>query len=445
MSYPVRLKLYNSTGDKSLTIDQSGEPSGDVTVLDTERGAFSFNKPCSATEFTNSNGASLSLLDGLVGEATNIRSYLMSNFSQKGSSVLTVSSNGDYTSIQSAVDASDDGGVVYILGGIYSETVTLDPLKSVTLIGESSSVVIQSPSGISSDAIVLNQASSKDYSFKGLTVMNSRRGIFSSTVSSGKFTIEGVTFKNCGWDGTSTSSEDSTGYSDLWNSANTSDGAAIHIVGCASVSIRDVDIETSARGIFLQDIASGGRVLNSSSCNTLGTALELASSSGTGTAGCNGVDISNCRFKCSRGHGIKVVGGGRTKIYACNIEEVSCSGVLLENTLETDMVGTTLVRNNLKDFNGFGLVDVATGSLSVHGMEGVSETPYVLNASGCTFSCGGSGTQAQAYAVYAENVLATVNISGCGYICFDPLYRANDLSLVTDAQLGWITSQLHEL
>ena len=86
MPYSVRLKLYDSTGDKKFTIDQSGELSGDVTILNTERGAFDFNKPCNAAEFTNSSGASLSFLNDFVGVTTNLKNYLDTSVSSKNGS-----------------------------------------------------------------------------------------------------------------------------------------------------------------------------------------------------------------------------------------------------------------------------------------------------------------------------------------------------------------------
>ena len=94
---------------------------------------------------------------------------------------------------------------------------------------------------------------------------------------------------------------------------------------------------------------------------------------------------------------------------------------------------------------GQGLAGDAHGTLAIHGNAGAPPANYTLNASGCTFSCGGPGAQGQAYAVYAADVTSTVNVSGCGYICFTPEHRQNDMTLITDAQLSTLASQLHEV
>lgn len=443
--YSVKLKLYDSTGDNNFTIDQSGT-SGNTTHITSQRDSFTFDKSCVADDFVNSSGASLSLLNDFVGE-TSVKNYITSSQMGKGSNVLVVSNTGDYTTIQEAVNASSDGGMIYIVNDTYSENITLDPLKSLTLVGESKeNVILQSPGGLVSDIFLLSFPSTKNYNFKNMTVSNCRNGLNISAVSTGNITVKNINFINCGWNGTLPLSEDAGSYSTLWASTDTSDGHAIKIAGCDKISISDVNIEKCSTGLFLQDILSGGKLMNINSCDTLNTSIYLASSSGSGTSGCKGVNISNCNLKCSRGHGIKVVGGGRTKILSCSLEEIFSSGVLLENTLETDMTGTILMRCNLHDYIGTGNIGGdATGTLAVHGAVGVDETPYVLNASGCTLSCGGSGGEAVPYAIYAKDVLATVNVSGCGYICFDVSTRVNDPDLVTDAQQGFFASQIHEM
>ena len=118
------------------------------------------------------------------------------------------------------------------------------------------------------------------------------------------------------------------------------------------------------------------------------------------------------------------------------------------NTAHCDATGCVVARCNLRGYSGSGATPAggeADGSIVARGSSGVLSSDYTLNMAGGTVSCGGAGTQGAAYALFAADLDSTVNVSGCGYICFDPLLRVNDLSLVEDSQLSWIASQIHSM
>lgn len=459
-NYPQRLRLYDSSGGNQFTIDnnKSGSTS---THFETSRSNIEFDKPVVATDFQTDSGAQLSWLGGLVGVTTDLKSWVETGIETGSSKAASAKNGGDvvvvapditgtlanhYITVQAAINAATDGGTVYILNGTYTETLVLDGTKGVNIVGESKNgVIIQSTGGLSENVITqASLVSTKPYAIKSITIRGGKYGITSS--SSASFTIENVDIENCGWDGTSAASEDQAAYAVLWASAATSEGGVCMIKNASGfVMIKDVFSKMCASGILIEDCTNGGTVSRVTVQSVLGTGITLDSSTGDGGGGCTDFLVSDSVVRCARSNGIKIVGGQRTQITGCVVDRSFNSGIQFYHTTECDMTGCCLTRNNTVSYTGRGLTGDADGTLALHGNTAVPASDYVLNASGCTFSCGGSGSQAHAYAVFASDTTSTVNVSGCGYICFVPEYRQNNKALITDAQLGAFVSQLHEM
>lgn len=459
--YYVRLKLYDSEGGNMFQIDQDRDGSAD-THIDTTRVNVVFNKPVSAPEIQTSGGASLSWLEGLSGITTDVKSWVdglvsgattssgdLLRTSQKGSTVHVVSPDisepltNHYTTIQAAVNAAADGETVYILNGHYAESVVLDPLKSVTLVGETrDGVVISSASSITDDIISQSSiGSDKSYAVKNMTLRTGRYGIRCD--ASTEFSVQDVRIERCGWNGTAAGSEERGWYGVLWASANTSDGGGIYVASSTGrVSLKDIEVEQCARGIHLQSCTGGGRLSRIDVLDTLSSGITLDSASGGGGDGCANFAVSESSARCCRANGIRIVGGQNIHVTGCSVEGAYNAGLQLLHTVRCDVVGTALTRCNTQSYTGTGVLGDAQGTVAVKGELGVPASEYTLNASGCVFSCGGSGGEAVAYAIHASDVTSTVNVSGCGYICFDVLTRVNDPALVTDAQQNFFASQL---
>jgi hypothetical protein len=104
--------------------------------------------------------------------------------------VITVAqSNGDYASIQAAIDsitdaAEDNGYLVWVAPGVYSETVTLKPYVHMQGAGQEATVITSTASNGSTPTLLLTS----DSSVRDLTVGNSGAGTFNAAVLAGNGT-----------------------------------------------------------------------------------------------------------------------------------------------------------------------------------------------------------------------------------------------------------------
>jgi hypothetical protein len=443
------LRLTNESGQKELIIDQDFE-GADYTLFDTDLSKFLFNQDIEASNFIIDGGAQLSMLNGFAGISDVkdwIDNYVKNSInSTSGANTIIVSPNSpldnSYDTIQEAINNCVDGGTIYIVNGTYSGTNTLNPNKSVNIVGETKNGVILTSDLNTNVFVQTSTTCTKNYSFENITFQTTKNAILLE--SSNKVEISNIKFENCGWNGTVALGEYQNLYASLWSSVNTSDGAAIHIKKNTDINIDNVEIIKCVKGVVIED-SNSGNLKNILVKESLHHGIHLDSSTNDATNGCSNFNISNCSIKCAHSNGIRITGGKQISIIGCIVDHSFNAGIQFINSVECDLVGCTLTRNNKKSFNGLGENGDSQGTLSVIGEAGVTVTTYVLNVSGCTFSCGEKGSELFAYALFAADINNTVNISGCGYICFDPIYRANDLTIVTDSQLSWITSQLHSL
>jgi hypothetical protein len=104
--------------------------------------------------------------------------------------VVTVAqSNGDYASIQAAIDSITDaaegnGYLVWVAPGVYSETVTMKPHVHLQGAGQEATVITSTASNGSTPTLLL----ASDSSVRDLTVGNSGAGTFNAAVLAGNGT-----------------------------------------------------------------------------------------------------------------------------------------------------------------------------------------------------------------------------------------------------------------
>ena len=442
--YSSKLRLYDSNGNFPFIIDQ--EKSGSTnTHIETLREGVEFNKKVAAPDFETEGGGKLSSLNSFGDIDLKVWINERTGAGDNGAVVNPSSTgqDGTYTTIQAAVDALPDGGVILVRAGTYTGTVLLDSQKSVSIIGEDRDRVIISPlAGMAATAILQPYSlSTRTYALKNLTIQSCGTAISCDGCNSVR--LENIAIFNAGWDGTPSVSDDQSSYAALYS--NVISSWAIDVSNCSNVSINDIKIHASTRGARFTDCS--GHVRNIDVYDTLGTGIELGASSGDGSSGCVQTRLSDCTVRCARGNGIVITGGGGSQLTGCVLDTCWLAGIYLHNSVHCDAVSCIIARCNTRSYSGFGISASgnADGSIVVRGNAGVVSSDYTLNMSGSTVSCGGSGSLSSAYALFAADLDSTVNVSGCGYICFDPLYRVNNLSIVQDSQLSWIASQIHSL
>ncbi len=101
---------------------------------------------------------------------------------------VNVDGGADYTSIQDAINASNDGDTVYVYGGIYFEDIVIS--KSITILGENRDITMIDTNG-TGNGIYVN-ASFVDV--KGFTVSNSGTNYFDAGIHLDK--VQGCNISN---------------------------------------------------------------------------------------------------------------------------------------------------------------------------------------------------------------------------------------------------------
>jgi len=451
---PRRITLYDDDDGQLLLIDQDRDDGTNDTMFETNKDNFNFNKPLiSSNDFKIVNGPHLSWLTGFTGVTDNIKTWVESQLSTLSSSLTGSISNElgantfvvspNHMTLDTALAAvTVDNSIIKVLPGAYTvgSSVIL-PNFNITIIGGEHTCITAGNNLVS---IFTGGHADKSYTFKNITFENC---LWAIEMTAGNLTCEDVCIQNAGWDGVTPLVNSRINYQLLFDSNTVSPGGGIHLSSANEFKFNNLNIKDSHQGIKIDSVNSKASISNSKIINCLFDAISFGTNQNTDIT-CNRITINNCQISCNRGFGIKAEGTDKLNIVNTVFEDNYNSALLLLSSYSVESVGNVFVRNNIQNYNGQGnLVPETKGTVSINGGDPNNDvdTIYLLNASGCTFSCGGSGSESDAYALFVENIDKTVNVSGCGYICFDETKRANDLSAIVDAQLSWITSQLHAL
>ncbi len=123
--------------------------------------------------------------------ASNIQIIPISS-SKKDGNIIIVDKNGDgnYLTIQSAIEKATEGSIIYVNSGTYSEIISIT--KKITIIGENRYTTIINP--ISEENKYAIQIRSVEVTIKNLSITNRGSGIYTSGIY---ILASGVAIDNC--------------------------------------------------------------------------------------------------------------------------------------------------------------------------------------------------------------------------------------------------------
>lgn len=345
---------------------------------------------------------------------------VMATVPQASAEILTVSqAEGDYATIQSALNASSDGDTIQIDRGVYAETLLIG--KSVSLVGAEEDTVIQPLIWIAPTIQIVTD----NVSIEGVCIANGSTAI--KTMWS-----ENVSIRNCNIEG--------NGYG-IWICGgggnrladNTFKGNNIHVFleNAVFTTIHQNQINGGTTGISM--IISGFNNVTDNTMEDVEVGITLES------AGDNLVQGNNFA-NCSTGVGSLMSGGN--SISSNRVKEtpvfldllLSSQNKMFENSLEGDGIYARekTSGNNLYVLAGFNLTgaefefslfepSVPEGYVCLGDGLDLTIVPDVLTNSG----------GARLDAVLSRDAMGELNVSGVGFYSME----GDRLSLISEAEI----------
>ena len=225
--------------------------------------------------------------------------------------VVDIKGNGDYFSIQKAVDNAKSGSTIYVKNGEYSEIIKIK--KSLTLIGEDKeNTIISSTSERNKYGVLLDASNIK---ITGFSIYNKGPGIYTSAV---RITESGNEIDDCNLYDTPIgitiwSSDNTISNSNFWGC--TDEGIALigssHIK-CENNKITNCIFYDNCDGIELQ-YSSSNSITDCDFYDNTHTGIDAIASQN------NKNIISNCEIYNNRVHGIYISSSRENQIIDCDV------------------------------------------------------------------------------------------------------------------------------
>jgi hypothetical protein len=292
-----------------------------------------------------------------------------------------------FKTIGSGYLAAVDGDTISIARGTYTESVALSIAKGVNFQGAGDdSTIVQAgatfAAGKDIDAFHQDSAGCyKTFKWDGLTIRNSRHGVYLETCLTAYFNL--CTFTNNGWSGNRLSTR--LGQTGTWAASGTlgydssmadlqsfaassevTDGGAIKIGFSYYTSFASCALNKNFRGLELIN-AQQAFVTRSQLYDNIMEGLLLDSSTGDANAGCNSVIAYNNYIAYNSCDGIRNIGGITNTLALNEIMGNWNAGVSTEHGSNITIRDTKFTDNNLSTLCGNGQDKTQSASMKISG------------------------------------------------------------------------------
>ena len=251
--------------------------------------------------------------------------------------IVDIKGNGDFISIQEAIDSASTGDTILLKKGKYPEII--DITKKVNLIGEEMENTIINPTSKENKCAIKIRVNG--VTIKNLTITNKGPGIYSSGIQVLKSDTD---INNCNF-------YDNPIGIVLWSCSNTVDNCkfwncddeGIVLIGTSSVPCENNKIKNcifydNCDGIELQ-YSSNNTISGCHFYNNSHTGIDAIASSNNGNV------ISNCRIYNNRVHGVYLSSSSHNKIINCKISDNANGDIIQRRGSFNNLVRSSLAKN----------------------------------------------------------------------------------------------------
>lgn len=227
--------------------------------------------------------------------------------------VVDINGNGEYTSIQEAINYATPGSTVYIKKGEYSEIIQIK--KTIQLKGENKDSTIINP--ISQENKCAIYVGAPNVKIRNICITNGAPGLYSQGI---KISSKYTEVNNCKIYNTPVGIAIWTNFNEIYNSifyGCRDEGIALlgsSKNSCNNNLISNCIFYNNCDGIELQH-SSYNKILNCKFYNNSHTGIDIIASNN------NGNIISNCDIINNKVSGVYLSSSDNTKIIDCNIKD----------------------------------------------------------------------------------------------------------------------------
>ncbi len=246
--------------------------------------------------------------------------------------------NGDFMSIQEAIDNAEDGTIIFIKPGEYSEILNIK--KQIQLIGEDKTNTIINP--VSQKNKYAIRLGAPNIKIKDLTIINGASGLYSSgiRISSPNSEIENCNIHDVPVGISVFTSNNKITNCNFWNCKD----EGIALIGSKTSECNNNIISTcifhdNCDGVELQ-YSSNNIIENCEFFRNSHTGIDAIASSN------NNNRISNCKIYENNVHGIYLSSSSKNKIINCSISKNGDGNIVVRGKSENNDVIENKKENN---------------------------------------------------------------------------------------------------
>ena len=345
-----------------------------------------------------------------------------------------------YPTIQTAVDAAEDGDNIFLKGDFHLTTEVLLPAdKSLHFFGRDTTQWCYAAYDPTNGKLVHQSSSTSTakYSFHDIRFINA--GDYAMYIrSAAEVTVRDCEFLRNGWSGNGLSCTDNATGSTLgfdspqadlqafWAGSETSNGGAMRIRSTPVVNITDNTVHSNLRGLRIQDCGIGGAgiIARNRTYNNIESGIYLAAGSYSATDGCENFTVYNNFSSNNSNNGILVFGGSNNIISLNRVEGNWNAGIMLWHVSDTRARDMDLDNNNRSEFNGIGNVGDAKASIQIDGQYMRSDATFLAEVLDTTVHNTGLGSSTTTNGLLIGSDVGTisgavVNIDDVGFVSQD--------------------------
>jgi len=276
-----------------------------------------------------------------------------SQISQKNKIIVDINGNGDYTSIQEAVNFAPSGSKIYVKSGSYREVINIK--KPVEIIGENKQSTLINP--ISEKNKYAIRLGAPGIILRSLSITNGAPGLYASGV---RISSDKAGIYNCDF-------YDNPVGVVVWTSENIIENCifsnckdeGIALLGskysnCKNNKITNCVFYDNCDGIELQ-YSSSNIISNCKIYNNTHTGIDAIASSNDNNL------IQNCEIYSNEVHGIYLSSSSNNKIIDCLILENEDGNIIMNKKSENNLI-ITITKKDASNINSLKLNEKITNN-----------------------------------------------------------------------------------